>query len=332
MNSVNRTPESNPSPDLQPPPSLNTVRINDRVIIRDDPEASWRVVLVSGIVFSTYHADDKHSQRLACVALRLGGLATQAELSEGFRHGRATQCRWEAAYTGHGVAGLSPYRPEGRPVSIPKSIEDTVVELHGQAMGMRRIGERLGLSLNIVRGVYQRRGLQPHLPGEQQKLLDTNEAAVREVREIEKMSDDDEPEDDEEAEESEARAIEEPQPQGREAAEPAAASGEPWDGLLVPAYETRQGVSWAGVLLAVPVMRRHRVLEVFSELYGTHGILAVYGLQTVVSLMVVYLGLWRIKRPEHLKGHSPWDLGRVMGLERAPEVRGPGCLWPTVDG
>jgi hypothetical protein len=35
----------------------------------------------------------------------------------------------------------------------------------------------------------------------------------------------------------------------------------------------------------------------------------------------VYLGLWRIKRPEHLKGHSPWNLGRVLGLERVPEVK-----------
>jgi hypothetical protein len=33
------------------------------------------------------------------------------------------------------------------------------------------------------------------------------------------------------------------------------------------------------------------------------------------------MALWRIKRPEGLKEHSPQDLGRVLGLDRAPEVK-----------
>lgn len=33
------------------------------------------------------------------------------------------------------------------------------------------------------------------------------------------------------------------------------------------------------------------------------------------------MGLWRIKRPEGLKEHSPANLGRVLGLDRAPEVK-----------
>jgi hypothetical protein len=74
------------------------------------------------------------------------------------------------------------------------------------------------------------------------------------------------------------------------------------------------------VLLALPILRRHRVLEVFSDLYRTLGLLAIYGLQTMVSLMVC-LALWRVKRPEHLKEHSPSDLGRVLGLPRVPEVK-----------
>jgi hypothetical protein len=31
--------------------------------------------------------------------------------------------------------------------------------------------------------------------------------------------------------------------------------------------------------------------------------------------------LWRIKQPEGLKEHSPQDLGRVLGFDRAPEVK-----------
>jgi prepilin-type processing-associated H-X9-DG protein len=33
------------------------------------------------------------------------------------------------------------------------------------------------------------------------------------------------------------------------------------------------------------------------------------------------MALWRIKRPEGLKEHSPAELGRVLGLDRAPEVK-----------
>ena len=33
------------------------------------------------------------------------------------------------------------------------------------------------------------------------------------------------------------------------------------------------------------------------------------------------MALWRIKRPEGLKEHSPHELGRVLGLDRAPEVK-----------
>jgi len=97
-------------------------------------------------------------------------------------------------------------------------------------------------------------------------------------------------------------------------------AAEPWDGLLVPQYESGTEVPWAGALLALPVLRRHRVLEVFSDIYGSLGLLALYGLQTMVTAMVC-LALWRVKRPEHLKSLAPWELGRALGLPRVPEVK-----------
>jgi hypothetical protein len=38
-------------------------------------------------------------------------------------------------------------------------------------------------------------------------------------------------------------------------------------------------------------------------------------------LTLLLMALWRIKRPEGLKEYSPQDLGRVLGLDRAPEVK-----------
>jgi hypothetical protein len=61
------------------------------------------------------------------------------------------------------------------------------------------------------------------------------------------------------------------------------------------------------------------VFECAQRIYGTLGP-AFYGLRTSL-LTLLLMALWRIKRPEGLKEHSPQDLGRVLGLDRAPEVK-----------
>jgi len=56
-----------------------------------------------------------------------------------------------------------------------------------------------------------------------------------------------------------------------------------------------------------------------DEVYGSLGP-AFYGLRTTI-LTLLLMALLRIKRPEALKEHSPDDLGRLLGLDRAPEVK-----------
>ena len=53
-----------------------------------------------------------------------------------------------------------------------------------------------------------------------------------------------------------------------------------------------------------------------NKIYGSLGP-AFYGLRTSL-LTLLLMALWRIKRPEGLKEYSPQDLGRVLGLDRAP--------------
>ena len=93
-------------------------------------------------------------------------------------------------------------------------------------------------------------------------------------------------------------------------------------GLLedaVPLFRNGRRVPQAGVLLAIPALRASGVLDCAKEVYGNLGP-AFYGLRTtLVSLLL--MALLRIKRPESLKEHSPQDLGRILGLDRAPEVK-----------
>ena len=93
-------------------------------------------------------------------------------------------------------------------------------------------------------------------------------------------------------------------------------------GLLddaAPLFGSAAAVPRAGVLLALPALLASGVFECAQQIYGSLGP-AFYGLRTSL-LTLLLMALWRIKRPEALKEHSPQDLGRVLGLDRAPEVK-----------
>ena len=82
---------------------------------------------------------------------------------------------------------------------------------------------------------------------------------------------------------------------------------------------TREVLPRAAVLLAVPLLNRLRLVETFGKVYGSLGPL-FYGLRTIVVTMFLY-ALLRIKQPENLKEYQPYDLGRIVGLDRAPEMK-----------
>jgi hypothetical protein len=105
-------------------------------------------------------------------------------------------------------------------------------------------------------------------------------------------------------------------------------SNRSWDRLLAclgllddatPLFASGRAVAGAGVLCAVPLLAASGIFEVAAKIYGKIGP-AFYGLRTTL-LALLLMALWRIKRPEALKEHDPQLLGRVLGLDRAPEVK-----------
>jgi hypothetical protein len=93
-------------------------------------------------------------------------------------------------------------------------------------------------------------------------------------------------------------------------------------GLLddaTPMFQSGARIPGGGVLLAIPALVASGVLKCAHEIYGGIGP-AFYGLRTTIVALVL-MALLRIKRPEDLKEHPPQDLGRVLGLDRAPEVK-----------
>lgn len=86
-----------------------------------------------------------------------------------------------------------------------------------------------------------------------------------------------------------------------------------------PLFAKASSVPRAGVLLAVPSLVASGLLSVARKIYGSIG-LAFYGLRTTLVAYVL-LALLRIPRPETLKEYAPNDLGRIVGLDRMPEVK-----------
>jgi hypothetical protein len=84
-------------------------------------------------------------------------------------------------------------------------------------------------------------------------------------------------------------------------------------------FQPCRDVSFGGVLCALPALAANGL---FRHL-GTLPDLSGYYMKFHVILLLAYMALCRIKIVERLQYESPGELGKLMGLDRIPEVR---CL------
>jgi len=86
-----------------------------------------------------------------------------------------------------------------------------------------------------------------------------------------------------------------------------------------PEFHAAEAVPGAGVLLALPALLEQGLLEVTQDVFGAlrNGF---FGLRSVL-LTFAFMALLRIKTPEQLTSHAPGELGQLLGLDRAPEVK-----------
>ena len=87
----------------------------------------------------------------------------------------------------------------------------------------------------------------------------------------------------------------------------------------LPEFQAAEAVPGAGVLLALPALLDQGLIEVGQQVFGAlrNGF---FGLRSVL-LTLALMALLRIKSPEQLTGHAPGELGLLLGLDRAPEVK-----------
>ena len=86
-----------------------------------------------------------------------------------------------------------------------------------------------------------------------------------------------------------------------------------------PEFRAAEAVPGAGALLALPALLEQGLVEVGESVYGrlNNGF---FGLRSVL-ITFAFMAMLRIKTPEQLTEHAPGELGLLLGLDRAPEVK-----------
>jgi transposase len=294
----------------------------------------WHEVLYRFALGDVGHA------RLVAVSLRQSRLATQEEIARAFGHSVITQARWEQQYQKNGIDGLMPQRRPGRGPDLDKTQENLVRTWFHKGRSNCQMAKQLCVDEATIRRTLhrlkltRRPPLPPELPGIEQptpEALPAETEAITATAECLNAAS---------ADVLPAAIPSSPssEPCGQDApAEPPAVSSftldhDPRDrsgdralarlGLLedaTPLFADHESLPRAGALLAVPLLARHGLIEAFVKVYGSLQP-SFYGLRTIV--VTLFLGaLLRIKRPEHWKEYRPADLGAILGLDRAPEVK-----------
>jgi transposase len=305
-------------PHLRNPQDLRV--INDRCLIRTQDD--YCVVSVSGIIFAQYALTDHMAQAYAMVSLVEQGWADQNQVAVAFGCSARTVRRHQRRFENGGLAALghgSGY-PEGRR-RLKGARTQLIQRLKAEGHSNREIARRVGVSEVAIRKMLRRLGWQ-EISAEPMPLpLDLGQEANPKGS-------------------TPVQSTPAPSPTAYSTTsgvtspgalpttfdtDPMNRSGDrllAYLGLLddaAPLFGSQANVARAGVLLAVPALVQSGVFECAQQIYGSLGP-AFYGLRTSL-LTLLLMALWRIKRPEGLKEHLPQELGRVLGLDRAPEVK-----------
>jgi prepilin-type processing-associated H-X9-DG protein len=297
--------------------------INERCLLRS--QDGHRVVVVSGMVLAQYALSDYMAEAHAMVSLVEQGWANQIEIARAFACSARTVRRHQRRFEAGGLAALGHTGgyPSGR-VRVAPARERLVQRLKNNGVGQREIARRMGVSEKAIRKLLRRLGwkatplVQSQLALERAPTVDPNLSVPAKSEALPQVPGAD-------PNLSAFTAAAKESPGVSHDTDPSDRCG---DRLLArlglledapPVFGSAAAVPRAGVLLALPVLIASGVFECAQRIYGSLGP-AFYGLRTSL-LTLLLMALWRIKRPEGLKEYSPTDLGRVLGLDRAPEVK-----------
>src|SRR5664280_1884353 len=318
----------------------------------DSPDGG--TVFVFGQATFAFATDDEVGRRLAAVQLVATDIASAVAVAAGFGIGLATLWRWKAAYDAGGVAGLIPAKPgPKRPTKLTAAVVARIRELDADGQTLTAIAGAAKVSIATVRVALGRpsAGAERHQvrPGRDPQPAGPPPSAVAESAVADSALADSALADSALAESALADSALADSAVGTEVADPVAPApvGNLGDGPVpaglpvLPAPEPRTSeralartgqlveapvvvtegahLPLAGLLLILPALAATGLVEAFAATYGRLRN-AFYGLRSTL-LMLLFLALLRDPRAEGATRIRPADLGRLLGLDRSPEVK-----------
>ena len=309
----------------------NVVVVNARCSLRI--ESDQRAIFVAGLPVHRYCADDAVAEAYAMVFLVEQGFAQQADVAHAFGVSARTVRRYQARYAEGGMAALGQERGwrHGRRRISGKRLR-TIETLKNEGKSNRTIAHRLGVTENAIRklvgpskptndtqssfaGIITAPAAKSPATERSPELTDND---VGRIASLAEHGDDSVDPIGAPADESEPV----PMSLDRDASDRTFDRHLAYLGLLddaAPLFHDGAAVPGAGVLLALPCVIESGLFSISRKLYGEIGP-AFYGLRTTLMTLVL-MALLRIKRPEQLKERDPAAFGRMLGLDRAPEVK-----------
>ncbi|MDP9433023.1 MAG: hypothetical protein M3P91_10025, partial [Actinomycetota bacterium] len=300
------------------------------------------VVFVFGLATFQFSAGDEAGRRLAAVQLVTTKIASATDVAAAFGVSQATLWRWVGAFADGGVGALVRDRPGPRRASkLTPQLTAQIVALNAAGLSLLKIAARTGVSTATVRVALGRVTPRTARPVESLAESAPEPASAVADEDVEPVVDagqdndrDDDGRDDGRDDESDDKGDDDagrvrqqtaaaaelavlPSPVPRTAERAAARAGE----LVEAPVVLTQGahLPLAGVLLALPALAMTGLLVVAEQVFPPMR-KGFYGLRATL-LTGVFLALLREPRAEGATRIRPADLGRLLGLDRAPEVK-----------
>jgi hypothetical protein len=255
-------------------------------LVQDD--GGGRVFIRSELCF-VWDAGDEAGRRLAAVQLVRIKAASLVDVAAAFAVAPVTLWRWRKELVASGAAGLAPDKPG--PKGPSRLTDDMAADIRGRRSGgatLQAVADAVGVSVTTVRRALA----APAAAGSTRLEQDPSQATAVDLPVLPPAADRD--------------------------AERAAAR---WGQLThaEPVFAPAARVPLAGLLLALPALEatglRGCAATVFGQLRN-----GFYGLDTML-LEGVLRALAGEPRAEGSTRVDPVALGRVLGLDRAPEVK-----------
>lgn len=247
-----------------------------------------------------HHIKDENSFKYICCILMENGQARQSELIRAFKVSKSKLARAQKIYKEQGIAGLFKKKKRRGSTVLKKSIVNKIEKLLIDKKSIPEISKQLNIKADTIRKGIRNGKIKKNEEQEVSEEKPTIEVKAK----------------------SDRTKIDTAAPMGRGATRTsgrvAASRGRVELKSIPIQFESNKDVSKAGVLLALPSLLCNGLLKNVEKIFeipkGFYSILSIF-------MLLAFGILMRIKSIEAFKTTCPGEFGKILGLDRIPEIK-----------